>query len=357
MKPLEYLKKLNDAGYEAYIVGGYVRDTLLGINTNDVDIATNATPEEITKMFGISLKDELGSVNIKSGDMNIDITTYRKEYEYIGHKPSSVEYIDDLMEDLKRRDFTINAICMNSEGITFDPLNGIDDLNARIIKCIGNANVRFTEDPLRMLRALRLSIIYDLEIDDDALQFILNNKDFFNQISYERKRNELDKILVSDNCIKGLKFLKDLDILNYLGIDYDNINSTHDLLGMWAQLEYDGKYPFTKHERVRIDNIKNIIQIGKIDEHILFRYGLYDSLVAAKILGIPKSEINDKYNNMQIHDISELKINGNDIIDALLLKDYKLIKVIKKDLLENIISGNLTNEKLDLINYIIKKWK
>lgn len=357
MKPLDYLKKLEENGYEAYIVGGYVRDYLEGITTNDIDITTSARPQDISRIFGMNLSDILGSVNIKNNNLNIDITTYRSECEYFKHKPKSVEYISDIILDLKRRDFTINAICMDKNGNIFDPIGGTKDLIERTIRCIGDIQKKFSEDPLRMLRALRISIIYDFNIGREELKFILNNTSLFDEITYECKRSEMDKILISDNCIDGLNKLKKLGLLKVLGINFNNIKYTHDLIGMWAQLDFDSKYPFKKNEKKRIINIREILYSGKIDALTLFNYGLYDTLVAAKILGVSSTSVNEIYNDMQIKSENELAIKGNVIRDILNLKDFKLIKVIKKDLIQNVISGNLTNREFNLKSYIIEKWK
>ena len=131
MEPLDYLKKIEKEGFEAYIVGGYVRDYLLGYKTTDVDITTSATPKNVCKIFGINTGEELGCVNIKSSDLNVDITTYRKESNYFKHRPKSVVYVDDLKTDLQRRDFTINTICMDSDGNILDLLGGRKDLEMR----------------------------------------------------------------------------------------------------------------------------------------------------------------------------------------------------------------------------------
>jgi len=157
------LKKIEKNGFEAFVVGGYVRNNLLGINSRDVDICTNALPKDIIKIFNLKkdTKDNYGSVNIITKKYNIDITTYRKESNYNLHKPE-VEFINNIDDDLERRDFTINAILLNSNNELIDKYNGIEDLNNKLLKCIGNTKEKLTNDPLRILRALRFSIIYDL---------------------------------------------------------------------------------------------------------------------------------------------------------------------------------------------------
>ena len=139
------LETLDSEGYQAYLVGGYVRDYLLGIASFDVDIATNALPKDIHRIFNSS-KSNYGSVNIKIDKLNVDITTYRKDLNYINRRPSTVKYINNLEEDLNRRDFTINAICMDKNGNIIDPLNGCLDLDKRLIKMIGDVDIKIQED-------------------------------------------------------------------------------------------------------------------------------------------------------------------------------------------------------------------
>lgn len=358
MEALDILKKIESEGYEAYIVGGYVRDKLLGSNSSDVDVITNASPLEVARIFELSQDDELGCVNIKNSEYNIDITTFRQEENYIGHRPKRIVYVNDLLTDLKRRDFTINAICMNSKGEIVDPLNGIKDLTDRLIRVIGNIKKKFSEDPLRILRAVRFSILYDLKIDNDELMFIINNKYLLDKVSYARKKEELGKILVSNNCVDGLNFLKTLGLLDALDVKMNNnIVGVKDYIGMWSQLEFSDKYPFSKIEHMRIKNIRSILKYGKIDGDILFQYGLYDSLVAGEILEIDAKEIKSIYDNMAIHSVDEISLSGKDIKDILHIEDSPIIKKIKRDLIINLVSGNLTNEQSVLREYIIKKWK
>jgi len=358
MEALDYLKKIEDAGYTAYIVGGYVRDTLLGRASTDVDITTSASPKEIANIFGLNLNDKLGCVNIKTSTLNIDITTFRSEAHYLGHTPKKVTYVSDLKTDLKRRDFTINTICMDKTGKIIDLLDGQKDLENRELRVVGKVKRKFREDPLRMLRALRFSIIYDLKIGEEELMFILNNKALFKEISYERRKEELDKILISEYSIKGLEFLKNLNILEILEIDYPaNLIYVRDIVGMWSQLSFTDKFPFTKVEKQRIQNIRRIVEDAKINNETIFNYGLYDTLIGAEILGIEKESINEMYADMKIHSKEELSINGSDIKSILDLESGPKIKEIKKDLICNLLSGNLTNDKESLTEYIKKKWK
>lgn len=358
MEPLDYLKKIEEAGFECYIVGGYVRDSILGIHTTDVDITTNAKPKDISKIFGVNLNEKLGCVNIKKSNLNVDITTFRRESNYFNRHPKKISYVDDVRIDLNRRDFTINAICMNKDGDLFDPLNGVEDLNNKTIRVIGNIKKKFTEDPLRIFRALRLSIIYDFRIEEDALIFILNNKNLLKAISYERKKGEIDKIIVSDNAEKGLEMLTNLGLLDALEITYNKaFKPTKDLMGAWAQLEFSSNYHFSKVESMRLNKIKSILKEGKIDEFVIYENGIYDVLVASEIMGVDSELAMKKYKDMPLHSASDLLIKGDQIKNLLGIEAGPVIRDIKKDLIMQVLSGNLPNSEEDLSNYVLKNWK
>lgn len=308
------LKKLESNKYEAYIVGGYVRDKLLGLNTNDVDICTNATPKEIIKIFNLDKNTSYnyGCVNIKVKNYNIDITTFRKECDYCNRKPKSVEYINDVKVDLLRRDFTINTILLNSKGQYIDYFNGINDLKNKIIKCVGITNIKLYEDPLRILRAIRFSVIYNMKLNKDILNFIKDNKHLLYSLSTFRIKDELDKIFSSKNKIEGLNLLKELDLLKYLKINYNKVNYTNDLLGIYAQIDND--LPFLKHEQIQINNIKNILKDKKITNQTLYKYGLYTNIVSGEILGLTHKHINKLYKNLPIKSRLDIDIKYKDIV-------------------------------------------
>ena len=158
------LKKIESNNFEAYVIGGYVRDKLLGIETYDIDIATNALPKDIMSIFNIKSVTNYGTAKISTDNYRFDIATYRKELSYSNRNPE-VKYINSLNEDIVRRDFTINTIAMNKDGEIVDYLNGVKDLQNRLIRCVGDPTQKIKEDPLRILRALRFSIILDFKLE------------------------------------------------------------------------------------------------------------------------------------------------------------------------------------------------
>lgn len=348
------LKIIEDNGFEAYLVGGYVRDNLLGISSYDVDICTNALPKDLHKMFPKNNNsNEYGGFNIKIKKYNIDITTYRKEVKYNGRFPK-VEYINSLEEDLLRRDFTINAICMDKNDKIIDYLNGIDDLNNQTIRMIGNISDKLIDDPLRILRAIRIATITNFDIENNLYKEINNNYQLVSNLSNYRIKQELNKILLSKNFMKGLKYLKELNILKLLNIDFKDIVYVNDLCGMWAQLKFTNTSLFTKQELNNIIWVRNIIKNGFIDNKILFEYGLYNSLVAADILNIDRKIINNMYNKLVIKDEKELNITNREIIDLLNLKPSKRIKDIRNDLIDKVINKEIKNNKKDIIKYLMR---
>ncbi len=348
------LNKIEENGFEAYIVGGFVRDYLLGNNSYDVDICTNALPKEISKLFNVSNETKYGNISFKIKKYNIDITTYRKEIKYYNRKPIEMEYISNLIEDLKRRDFTINTICMNKNGSIIDFYNAKEDLNNKLIRAVGNVTVKLNEDPLRILRALRFSVVLGFSIEEELELFIKNNISLLKQLSFPKIRLELNKIIHSKNYLVGIAILKEYNVLEILNIKIENIKYTNDLIGMYAQMKCDSNF-FTKNELDTIINIKKILKVGKITEKTLYEFGLYNNLVAGEILEIDKQYINNVYNSMEINDIKKLDISSNEIMQLLNIEPSAIIKDIKKEMTNLILEGKLINNNKELKNYLLSR--
>lgn len=200
--PVRYaLNALRRAGYQAYCVGGCVRDSLLGVEPNDFDLTTSALPEETLALFKrehtltVGLKH--GTITLIKHGMPIEITTFRIDGEYEDNRrPEEVTFTSHLEEDVLRRDFTVNALCWNEQEDVVDYVGGVDDLNARIIRCVGDPDTRFQEDALRILRALRFSSKLDFDIDEATAQAVLHSRELLNNIAVERIAAELSKLLV-----------------------------------------------------------------------------------------------------------------------------------------------------------------
>lgn len=198
----EILSEINNAGYEAYIVGGCVRDFLLGKEPNDWDITTSAKPEEVKKIFRRTVDTGLqhGTVTVLKNGQGYEVTTYRIDGEYLdGRHPKEVIFTGNLKQDLMRRDFTINAMAYHPELGLVDEFGGMADLENKIIRCVGSAKERFGEDALRMMRAIRFAAQLGYEIEDETKAAIGEMADNLEMVSAERIQVELTKLLVSDN--------------------------------------------------------------------------------------------------------------------------------------------------------------
>ena len=196
------IDNLTEHGYEAYAVGGCVRDTLLSRIPGDWDITTSAKPEQVKAIFSHTIDTgiEHGTVTVMRNHVGYEVTTYRidGEYEDARH-PKEVTFTANLVEDLKRRDFTINAMAYNHQTGLVDEFDGIGDLEQKIIRCVGNPMERFSEDALRMLRAVRFSAQLGCTIEEHTKEAIRQLAPTIAKVSVERITTELVKILISDN--------------------------------------------------------------------------------------------------------------------------------------------------------------
>lgn len=204
------LAKLTEAGYEAYLVGGCVRDAVLDRPIKDIDIATSALPEQVIACFPRTAPTGLqhGTVTVILQQGTYEVTTFRKEAEYEGfRRPSSVAYISDLTEDLKRRDFTMNAMAMDSAGNVVDPFEGQKDLALGVLRCVGKAEERFGEDALRMLRCIRFASTYELQVEESTWQALLAQAPLLRHIAMERVRSELQRMIDGPAPARAVRLL------------------------------------------------------------------------------------------------------------------------------------------------------
>jgi tRNA nucleotidyltransferase (CCA-adding enzyme) len=202
------LEKLEEAGFEAYFVGGCVRDLLLERPIHDVDIATSAYPEEVKETFAKSIDTGIqhGTVTVLYGGSSYEITTFRTESGYQDfRRPDKVTFVQNLDEDLKRRDFTINALAMNRQGEIIDLFDGLGDLKRRVIKAVGVAEDRFHEDALRMMRAVRFMSQLSFSLEEKTRQAIINNHELLSKISVERIREEFVKLALGKDSRQAFK--------------------------------------------------------------------------------------------------------------------------------------------------------
>ena len=359
---VKILSLIEENGFEAYVVGGYVRDFLLDKDTKDIDICTNARVVELVDIFNDFniVSNNYGAVKITYNDYKFDITTYREELKYNGNRRSlEIKYIDNLVEDIKRRDFTCNTLCMSKEGNIIDVLNGKEDIDNKIIRCVGDVNKKLTEDPLRMLRAIRFATVLDFKLDKELYDTILEKRELVGTLSTTRIKEELTKILVSKKATKGLNYLKRLKLTEYMGIEYEKVKVVSDICGMYSQINFIREYPFTIKEKESIDKINKLINSGRIDKYSIIEYGLYICSVAGDILGYKKRDIIKMDKELSIKDKNDINITGHEICNILGCKPSKVIGMVYDEVLVQIVEKNIKNEKNDISNYIYnnrKKW-
>jgi tRNA nucleotidyltransferase (CCA-adding enzyme) len=210
------LECLEQHGYEAYFVGGYVRDKLWGKPVKDIDIATSALPEEVVRLFERTIPTGLkhGTVTVLMGGITFEVTTYRKESDYADfRRPAEVEFISDLHEDLQRRDFTMNAMAMDRTGAIRDPFNGRLDMDKGLLRCVGAPEERFQEDALRMLRCVRFASTYALEIDPETWRALQLRRELLRHVAMERVRVELERTLSGPYPLRGWRLVLDSGLL------------------------------------------------------------------------------------------------------------------------------------------------
>ena len=358
---LKVLKKLEVNGFEAYIVGGFVRDYILKRKSVDVDISTNATPKQIKEIFPESfIPNEIyGSITIIQNKIRFEITTFRKEFKYYNNrKPLDIEYTNDLLEDLNRRDFTINTLCMDSKGEIIDILNIKQDLYDKTIRTVGNSIEKFTEDALRILRAVRFATVLEFNLDEEIKTAILKTKKYLENISFNRKKQELDKIFMSKNSRHGIDLLlelgldKDLEIYNLKDVKISN-----DLLGIWSSLEVSSKYPFTKTEKDLIEKIKKVEKFDNFDKKVLYKYGPYVNSIAAINKGEDNSKVINIYNSLPIKVRSDILITSEEIMILFNKGPGRYINEVYNDLEDKILYGLVENTSLSIKKYIINNYQ
>lgn len=205
--------------YEAFMVGGCIRDSLLSKEPKDYDIATSALPNITESLFEKTIPTGIkhGTITVLLDKEPFEVTTYRIEGEYKDNRrPDEISFVTNIKDDLSRRDFTINAFAYNSKEGLKDYFNGLEDLQNKIIRTVSDSNKRFNEDALRMMRAIRFASQLDFNIEKSTLDGIKKNKNLLKNISSERIRDELCKLLLSDNTRKGLNLLKDCGVLDVI---------------------------------------------------------------------------------------------------------------------------------------------
>ncbi len=267
----DILRQLNDHGFEAYIVGGCVRDSLLGRVPDDWDITTSALPWQVKSVFRRTVDTGIkhGTVTVMMGNKAYEVTTYRIDGEYEDRRhPKDVEFTSDLTEDLKRRDFTINAMAYNDDAGLVDEFDGAGDLRRRLIRCVGEADERFSEDALRVLRAVRFAAQLGFDIEEKTLQAVILKAPGLIDVSKERIQAELTKLLLSDGP-ERIRQVFDTGMAPFISdsftkIDPDKVHISPDLpekkYMRWAALLED----------LDVNDAENILRELKMDNDTIY---------------------------------------------------------------------------------------
>ncbi|MCZ1267930.1 CCA tRNA nucleotidyltransferase, partial [Paenibacillus tundrae] len=284
----QVLRTLNETGYEAYWVGGCVRDELLERSVDDMDITTSASPEQVMELFADCIPTGLqhGTVTVRSGGFYFEVTTFRTESEYKDNRrPTAVQFVQDVKEDLQRRDFTMNALAMDRDGNIVDPFGGQSDIQDGRVRCVGSAAERFGEDALRMLRCVRFASVFDFKIAYNTWKGLVRQKDLLQHIAMERVRTEMVKMMAGPHPLRGLELLFRSQALEHvkapismerfnkaLMSNMEQLNQENVLLrwsivliaGHYTRDEADAllrKWTFSNDDRSRINGVLQVEQL------------------------------------------------------------------------------------------------
>ncbi|MCH7552281.1 HD domain-containing protein [Patescibacteria group bacterium] len=275
----EVISKLTKAGFEAYVVGGCVRDLFLKKEPDDWDVTTSATPEQIQKLFLSNFyENKFFTVTVLTKSKNlklqeIEVTTFRAESEYTDkRRPGRVEYAKSLEEDVSRRDFTINAIALSpksdlGELKVHDFFKGQQDIKAKLIRAVGNPEERFKEDALRMMRAVRLASVLGFTIEEKTKSAIKKNSKLLKEISAERIRDELQKLLMGKEGMNGIEMLRELNLLPYVLLEleqgYGVSQNKHHVYSVWEHNLLAFKYTIENNWSLEVRLASLLHDVGK----------------------------------------------------------------------------------------------
>ncbi|HFI0451768.1 TPA: CCA tRNA nucleotidyltransferase [Streptococcus suis] len=383
---LPILEKIKAAGYEAYFVGGSVRDAILGRPIHDVDIATSSYPQETKQIFSrtIDVGIEHGTVLVLEGNKEYEITTFRTEEEYVDfRRPSQVSFVRSLEEDLKRRDFTVNSFALDEEAQIVDLFDGMTDLENRTLRAVGIPAERFNEDALRIMRGFRFAATLDFEIEPTTFTAMVETAPLLEKISVERSFIEFDKLLMADFWRKGLRAMIDSKAYDFLP---DLAGKSDELETMLTSLTEEFRFSTSEQAWAMlfvclgIDNIKSFLkkwktsndfqrsvvklveiyqlrQAGPVTKQICFKYGkeflyLVEELRQAQGLVTDFAAIDKIDQALTIHDKHEIVVNGGHLMKAFDFKPGPVLGELLKEVEFQIVEGQLENEEQAIMTFV-----
>ncbi|ULW12129.1 CCA tRNA nucleotidyltransferase [Staphylococcus aureus] len=382
------LEQIQDNGFEAYYVGGSVRDYVMGRNIHDIDITTSATPDEIESIFShtIPVGKEHGTINVVFNDENYEVTTFRAEEDYVDHRrPSGVTFVRDLYEDLQRRDFTMNAIAMDTAYKLYDYFDGQQDINNRIIRTVGIAEERFQEDALRMFRCLRFQSQLSFDIAMETFEAMRTQMADIKFLSIERIVIELTKLMRGINVEESFNHLKSLKAFNYMPyfeqLDMNQINVTEpidlELLIAIVSVKFDINYSLKplKLSNRQVKDINQYIQIMNALPSIITKEQLkmfvydYDTnliknvMVAADVLKandiqghepliVNLQTIDETLHRLPMHNRKDMMVNGGVLMAHLNAKSGPWLKDVLRQIEIAIVTGKVSNEETEILKWV-----
>lgn len=373
------LKQIEAAGFEAYFVGGCVRDVLLGLPIHDVDIATSAYPQEVKQIFKRTVDTGIqhGTVMVLDHGNGYEITTFRTETGYQDfRRPDKVTFVRSLKEDQLRRDFTINALAARHDGTIIDNFDGLEDLDAHLLRAVGNAHDRFHEDALRMMRAVRFESQLGFHLEDETARALSENAPLLAHIATERIAAEFIRLLLGIQRSAGLRSLIDSGLYRYCpGLAegqsalerYEALPNTQltDPAAAWALLAYLLDVPAGQLMKKwkQANNLSSATAAaqkvlprllnGDADNWDLYTCGrpaLAAALAAAQLLqpGFDADATLERYDALDIKHSQDLAINGGDLIQAGFKPGRELGQILSQ-LERDVVAGKVSNDRATLM--------
>lgn len=368
------LNKLIEKNFEAYFVGGFVRDHILKIESNDIDITTNASPSQIKDIFPNTKETgiQYNSIIIVENEFEFEITTFRQDVEYIDNRHPIISYAKTLKEDLKRRDFTINSLAMDADGNIIDEFGGLLDIKNKLIKTIGDPNIKFKEDSLRILRAIYLVSKLNFDIEQETFKAMYENRSLISNLSNFRIKEEFSKMIKYNSNNKYLYYLIKCEIaclfpglnkgINYI---YNNdiiVKEEMDFYSICFYYEKDNIdfWQFTKEFKKELEKLLNLVEknITKYDIFLNGEIAIAKSIKLKQLLNIESMKLDELkmiVQTMPISKISDIDFNFGQLSEVVKNQDNKSYKNIKQKICIEIIEKRLDNKKEDIVSYIKKE--
>lgn len=358
---IEVIKKLKSSGYEAYLVGGAVRDFLLGKDPKDFDVATSAEPVQVKEIFDRTVDTGIqhGTVLVLISGTGVEVTTFRTESDYTDNRrPDRVEFVKSLEEDLKRRDFTINAMAMTEELELVDIFGGRQDLEEKLIRAVGEPEERFQEDALRMLRAVRFSGQLNFSIDEQTLAAIKRNASLIRSVAVERIKIELDKIMANQHAARSINYLLYSGLADQLPsgdlfrIDWQDFKPSGDPLSGWLYALWHSKkdasalasYKLSNEEKMAVAKALEAAELEHWNQWTYYSYTLRQLELAAGLMQKQQNPAVQK-SRLPVQSKSDLAVNGRDLMVWSGQKAGPWLKDALGDIERRVVCGELENEK------------